>query len=1432
MDSPSSAGSLPSFQAPRNKPGKHRFQSDADQKPFQRRRLIDDIKKKFTHCPTSHGALVNRVLLVSPPGLGKRTAAAQAAKEITDEDGRRILWINGINSSSFIRDYCSAYQQLTELPLPRGLDIDTTMGKIKYHLEERRQDWFMVITDYGNFVEDEHRLTPYLPDRGQILVTTKALILPTRYNRRDKKSALLFSHTADEIEVAGLRGEEVHELARQLSPTLSRISFTDFGQVQQGSRAVPLFLKITSLNLWLLRLDFASYRKIFEKETYIVQGAKQSRFFSFNDALNVALRMMWNALSNYDSWATRLLALLSVIFCSPVPLGLVEALPLFANTVIDHLSPALSLLTSLEVITLSYEDSVPHVAVIHHEVAQWVVKRIRRTFSREEKQQLLATWAGAFHQELCVKDPKTFAFGSPSGISFYAFSTMSYDPVKVWTYLPLLQSLISLIDFGLALFMPSAASAKRSNHLTLTFLLNVAETLVTETRLGPHHAKSFVDEAFRTLVTLGFHVPAYQGYLIRIKLIRVASHLAALDRVAAEQDLAIAKRSLRILSRHKEPFGEQIPDLVPGLQSDASPASTESAQPGMISLTTQADVFRQRMGDLEAQLRCEQRRFGMARTQLPRLPPTPTSLSDRYALAKRLYWTAYAMYEDQSDGDLSGPALLLSHAAMNVWLTFSEEERWGRGEKVDVDILTVVSLHVDLLMTARKYRGALLFLPKLLDVWLEFSPLGGLRLWKLGRKLVECYVYLDMVREAEKVVERMLEVRARTAGGMNELAGSIEPSRNEIVATAYEDWRDTFWGMLIELARGYEIVGSVIVAEGILRFCLGSWRRRYVNAIQPREIVYSPFMSKTEKRRVLKEQEEEDARVQKEREEREKGWKKTAPLHWWSLFINILVMQGKIKEPTKLVDELMKEFDVESLAPFELPDQVLRRGIETYREMRDIYQRALWVEEEGWLREWKIGLGESASRYYLRRAVRAFGSVSRRVREQRPFAADIDLNLFSHANRSKILHDLDRTWAHKYGFAPQIWIQDRHCDEDVATLPIDDKGQTQLCSLWQWCRCRRKRNRAYSIDFVEVNDKWFIRDEERKAIPSKSFTQTTLDDWLYFIVPPPPTCDDSCPCIAANLRGLCEQAELEKKLWTYKEPLRPHQVPMSKTKRLYRGEKVKFHGVPVNEVFLDTRDQDYDKSKGIRVWKWCQPEIMPSETEGNNYILPLSLDAPYVKITTVEDEDSDINATDSQGESKRRRKKPDPKWWFNNPQDYVTLARREDITPYLVLDEATKAKFEGRRACLFLDRGYRFLEAYEANSDPSESFKKPVTETSGVVDAVDAAPATVEVGESSTAAVADQNSDPPIVNVSSTPNQVQLPNWESPGTVDPPAVADTLDINTPGSDPSAVDSSVADLPVTQDSSAPAPVITLDVHYKDHHWEEASGDEEVVSDCYD
>lgn len=191
---------------------------------FRRQQYIQNVKDAFTPLAKSHGSVTETVILWGAAGTGKKQIAAQAAADITASDGRKVLFVNGTVLETFIPSYLTTYVKITGHNFPPGMGIPAALAKLKHVLDQRRQEWLLVITDLGNYIdavfeEPERSLFNYLPTRGQVIITAN--------NRRPMlqhcRPLFKVTNKCHVVDVPYLSDEEIHEFAEYSCPGLSGI---------------------------------------------------------------------------------------------------------------------------------------------------------------------------------------------------------------------------------------------------------------------------------------------------------------------------------------------------------------------------------------------------------------------------------------------------------------------------------------------------------------------------------------------------------------------------------------------------------------------------------------------------------------------------------------------------------------------------------------------------------------------------------------------------------------------------------------------------------------------------------------------------------------------------------------------------------------------------------------------------------------------------------------------------------------------------------------------------------------------------------------------------------------------------------------------------------------------------------------------------------
>ena len=683
--------------------------------------------------------------------------------------------------------------------------------------------------------------------------------------------------------------------------------------------------------------------------------------------------------------------------------------------------------------------------------------------------------------------------------------TSSHGPLDIqrwWSLAPIIWSVIN-----------AAAPKVVASIKFLEFVITVAELIIEDRRL-PNYAGIFIDEAYKVWTKLlGGELQKSVDvdlFFIRIKNVRTRAYIYVSERLLAEQDLRHAKNAL---DRMK-------------------------LQPSSVSPELQRKI-----DELEVRVCLAQERHSEAEKLLDRMLDDQEPSVSPATVAQRHNWMAVAL----SNQNLDVAALQHSHCAMKHWAEQPQEERQG---KTDVTMIGWVDKHASLLVGLQKYRGALLFLPKLFDIWAELVPYGSTIVWRIANSLVFCYANIDKVVEAEKVAIRMLE-----------MSPIDETSGDGLFYALY---------LLHELGVLYLRHGRNVEAEGIFRFNLRTVKKREMN----------PLFAVNDNK---------------------------SPADWWAQLVVVLNTQGRPEEARKVRDEYQDDKHDENFM-----NRFLKEGAKKYALSRELYQRAMWAEEDGMLKEWKSLLRETSDakeRSAYRRAVKQFGTVARRVREGLPIEHEVDFHLCARARKSRVLHLLNRNFIYM-SFASKTIdpAKEEDTSEDDLWLP---PGQHLVTEYFHFCDCKRYRKRN-EFHPVELIDKRFIRKAVAEEDKPKPLKQLEITDFFFILLERPPVlaCPEDCPCRDAALRGEADYNEMEYKLWDCDESLQP---PSNVRFPATTQPLIKTSALLPDEVFIKDNEKNY--------WRWVQSELAVGEGPDENYIVPLSLSIPILTVTPPEGEE-------------------------------------------------------------------------------------------------------------------------------------------------------------------------------------------------------------------
>ncbi|RMZ80899.1 hypothetical protein DV737_g2794, partial [Chaetothyriales sp. CBS 132003] len=1081
------------------------FDSMVPSSRIEARETIDEIKRNLSSLDGFHGAVAERVLLYGLSGCGKRQIAKQAAEEIVAGDGRKLLVVEANTFEIFLRDYYNLYFTLTGEKLPTGLSVPLSLSKIKHTLERQRHEWLLLLIDVASFMDHSddntrQKMNIYVPDRGQVIMTSSEVIRsPIRSNGATAPKFVCYLEFATSSQLVCLPELSLAESFETMVHDFCPAQFTKSMRKLHGPISPTLvFLTVVAANLQVLNVSTETYVKIHLTKAG-KRPPKHKVLARATTSFHVAMRILWEALADRNIWATRLLAALAITEPTGTPLELLRSLPVLNCTSSDQFTPALDLLVSLRLVSISKTVDDNEDITMHQQIFNWVRLHIRQVYSAKEYSDLIHSWVEILAGSLEADHA--------AGIS---------RAERSWNLNPVIWSVIN-----------AAASREVSSCEVLEFIISLSELIIEDKRL-PNYAGIFIDEAHRIWNRMfgAALVPTLNAeiYYIRIKQVRTRAYLFVSEIYIAGLELTRAKEWFTRMNT---------------------------------KLPTVNSQLRRKLDELEVQVCLAQERYPGAEQLLVRMLDKPAASVSPAMVAQWHNWMAIAL----SNQSCNVPALQHSHCVMKYWMEQPKEVTNG---KTDLTMVSWVEKHASLLVGLRKYRGALLFLPRLFDLWSELVPFGPTVVWRIANMTLFCYANIDKVTEAEKVAIRMLEM------------SPIDQTHGDALFYALH--------LLHELGVLYLRHGRHAEAEGIFRFNLRTVKKRDVKTLF---VVYGDKI----------------------------------PADWWVQLVVVLTAQGRHKEARKVRDEYQGGKYGEGYM-----DEFLSSGEKKSQLSRELYQRAMWAEQDGMLREWRLLLRDTEEveeSFAYRCAIKQFGDIPSRVRADMPVEYETDLHLSALARKSKVLQLLE------YNLIKMSFMGKSEDEYDDWLPPY----QHLISEYFSVCHCRRHRPRSDSIESWCLIDKRFVREaaaaaeldekgeNERtegnggkkkvaKRIQDQKLEQSHIDEYFFIIVEPTSklSCPEDCPCREATLRGIAEYAELEQMLWEIDESLRPS----SAAARLAPPSQsvIKTSALLPDEVFVRDKDRRY--------WLWVQRELSFDEGLEENYIVPNSLSIPVMIITPPE----------------------------------------------------------------------------------------------------------------------------------------------------------------------------------------------------------------------
>ncbi|RMZ91564.1 hypothetical protein DV736_g1212, partial [Chaetothyriales sp. CBS 134916] len=1071
---------------------------------IKERETIEEIKRDLSSLDRFHGAVAERVLLYGRSGCGKRQIAKQAAEEIVAGDGRKLLVVEANTFEIFLRDYYNLYFILTGEKLPTGLSVALWLSKIRQTLERRRHEWLLLLIDVASFMDDSdnntrQKINIYIPNRGQVIMTSSEVI----------RSPVRANRAIAPKFICHLEFATSSQLVclPELSLTESFETMTHGFSSALLTKSMRILHGPTSPTLIFLTVVAANLQVLnVSCETYVkIHRAKAGKRPPKH-------KVLARATSSFH-------VAMRILWESLADRDIWSTRLLAALAITEPSGTPLELLRALPVLNRTTSDRFAPALDL---LASLRLVSIAKNADDNEiisMHQQIFSW-------VCLHTRQVYSENEYSDL-IHAWVEILAGSLEVdhasgislaerwWNLNPIIWSVIN-----------AAASREVSSCAVLEFIISLSELIVEDKRL-PNYAGIFIDEAHRIWNRMfGTTLPPTLNaeiYYIRIKQVRTRAYLLVSEIYVAGIELNRAKECLIRMNTRTPTVNSKL---------------------------------RRKIDELEVQVCLAQEKYLVAEQLLVRMLDKLAAAVSPATVAQWHNWMSIAL----SNQDYNVPALQHSHCAMKYW---TEQPKEVKNGKTDIMMLNWVEKHANLLVSLKKYRGALLFLPRLFDLWSELVPFGPTVVWRIANMTLFCYANIDKVTQAENVAIRMLEM------------SPIDETHGDALFYALH--------LLHELGVLYLRHGRNVEAEGVFRFNLRTAKKREVKTLF---VVYGDKI----------------------------------PPDWWVQLVVVLTAQGRHKEARKVRDEYQDGQYGERYM-----DEFLASGEKKSRLSRDLYQRAMWAEQDGMLREWRMLLRDTdqvQESFAYRCAIKQFGDIPSRVRADMPVEHETDFHLCALARKSKVLQLLE------YNLI-KMSFTGKSEDEYDDWLPAHQHLVSEYFSV---CYCRRHRPRSDSIESWCLADKRFVREaaaaesDERgtnerienkgqakrgaKPMQDQKLEQRYIDEYFFIMVEPISklSCPQDCPCREATLRGIAEYAELEQKLWDIDESLRPS----SAAARLVPASQsvIKTTALLPDEVFVRDKDQRY--------WRWVQRELSFDEGLEENYIIPNSLSIPVMIITPPE----------------------------------------------------------------------------------------------------------------------------------------------------------------------------------------------------------------------
>ena len=647
------------------------FTHEACSNFLPRPQYTEQLHRHFAEA-TRYSSLA-RCVLWGRAGAGKRQLAIDFAIEYGRQSGRKVLWVDGAGTKSFLRDYRQAYFTLTRTRvLPNssyGLNLHYSLSSIRRTLEERHEEWLLVLLGVVDAIEAPDAnasgccFADYLPSRGQTLVTTSS-VHGEHVSDNEEEERIWMGLKLPHTLAVHVKDLEQHELDQyyesQCGGSKDDLEHIDCHELF-GLGFPRLTLSFSHMR-WL-RLDPRRYRSYMLPFFKDANGAERDAVpRGISPRLPETLEAVWTTVKEVDNTASRLLLYISLFGSARLPWCLLQQLQELKEIDSSELYESRKLLATLGLITvhtsgLEEEEQIS----THHLIRQWIHNKMRVMYDGEDEYkdaiyQVVDLLANQFTVEDVVKDSERF-----------------------WN---LIGHYWPIARMATKYRLGSSSCVALFSHIAMFFLSE--GTFVSG-------AERFINQAISTATLV--------------------------ERVSKEQDhgghclssmCETRARILLYLARPREAKAEVKRAFA---HTKTFPVNEDEKM-----------LIRQRLRDIEAEASfldddCD------AAIKILSVDLMQESLSE-FERANKHHWMAKCMI---GSGYLSS-ALGHSHMAISCWNR--SPDKWKQTK-----MLRWVDWHTLILIRAGKFKAAAMFLPNLIDEYLSSIPPTAQETWRAAYSL-------------------------------------------------------------------------------------------------------------------------------------------------------------------------------------------------------------------------------------------------------------------------------------------------------------------------------------------------------------------------------------------------------------------------------------------------------------------------------------------------------------------------------------------------------------------------------------------------------------------------------------------------------------------------------------------------------------------------